>query len=91
MRKKKDDGLKAIICLAVATLAVGGASIAVSSMAPELQKEDLSFLSRSFERHFNERPYLKHYCYLFLSLTTMENPDKMQGERRKKESLWPVH
>ena len=32
MRKKKDDGLKAIICLAVATLAVGGASIAVSSM-----------------------------------------------------------
>ncbi len=32
MRKKKDDGLKAIICLAVATLAVGGASIAVSKM-----------------------------------------------------------
>ena len=32
MRKKKDDGLKAIICLAVATIAVGGASIAVSQM-----------------------------------------------------------
>ncbi len=27
---------------------------------PELQKDDMSFLSRSFERHFNERPYLKH-------------------------------
>ena len=32
MRKKKDDGLRAIICLAVATVAVGGASIAVSRM-----------------------------------------------------------
>ena len=27
---------------------------------PELQKDDMSFLSRSFDRHFNERPYLKH-------------------------------
>ena len=32
---------------------------------PELQKEDMSFLSRSFERHFNERPYLRHTCYLY--------------------------
>ena len=32
MKKKKDNGLKAIICLAVATIAVGVASIAVSSM-----------------------------------------------------------
>ena len=31
---------------------------------PELEKDDMSFLSRSFERHFNERPYLKHSCYL---------------------------
>ena len=42
------------------------------SYTPELQKEDLSFLSRSFERHFNERPYLKHYCYLFLTKTTKD-------------------
>ena len=34
---------------------------------PELQKDDMSFLSRSFERHFNERPYLKHTCYLYLT------------------------
>ena len=27
----------------------------------------MSFLSRSFERHFNERPYLKHTCYLYLT------------------------
>jgi len=33
---------------------------------------DTSFLSRSFERHFNERPYLNHYCYLFLTKTTKE-------------------
>ena len=39
---------------------------------PELQKEDLSFLDRSFERHFNERPYLAHKCYLFLTKTTKE-------------------
>jgi conjugation system TraG family ATPase len=39
---------------------------------PEIQKEDLSFLSRSFERHFNERPYLNHACFLFLTKTTKE-------------------
>ena len=30
------------------------------------------FLSRSYERHFNERPYLNHRCYLFLTKTTRE-------------------
>lgn len=39
---------------------------------PELQKEEMSFLSRSFERHFNERPFLYHRCYLFLTKTTKE-------------------
>ena len=39
---------------------------------PELQKDDMSFLSRSFERHFNERPYLKHTCFLYLTKTTKE-------------------
>ena len=34
--------------------------------------EDASFLSRSFERHFNERPYLRHSCYLFITKTTKE-------------------
>ena len=32
MRRKKDNGFKAIVCLAVATIAVGAASIAVSKM-----------------------------------------------------------
>ena len=39
---------------------------------PEIQKDGLSFLSRSFERHFNERPFLNHTCYLFLTKTTKE-------------------
>ena len=45
---------------------------------PELHKDDMSFLSRSFERHFNERPYLKHTCYLYLTKTTKER-NRMQS------------
>ena len=39
---------------------------------PDIERDELSFLSRSFERHFNERPFLNHYCYLFLTKTTKE-------------------
>jgi len=39
---------------------------------PDICKDDLSFLSRSFERHFNERPFLNHSCYLFLTKTTKD-------------------
>ncbi|KAA6330221.1 Type IV secretion system protein virB4 [termite gut metagenome] len=39
---------------------------------PVTDKEDMSFLSRSFERHFNERPYLNHTCFLYLTKTTKE-------------------
>ena len=42
------------------------------SYKPELQQEEMSFLSRSFERHFNERPFLNHRCFLFLTKTTKE-------------------
>ena len=35
-------------------------------------RENLSFLSRSYEMHFNERPFLNHKCYLFLTKTTKE-------------------
>ena len=45
---------------------------------PDLQKEDMSFLSRSFERHFNERPFLNHACYLFLTKTT-KNRSRQQS------------
>lgn len=41
--------------------------------APEIPGTDeMSFLSRSFQRHFNERPFLNHYCYLMLTKTTKE-------------------
>lgn len=39
---------------------------------PETGDQEMSFLSRSFERHFNERPFLKHSCYLYLTKTTKE-------------------
>ena len=38
----------------------------------EKLQQDLSFLSSSFERHFKERPYLNHNCYLYLTKTTKE-------------------
>ena len=47
---------------------------------PDIRKDELSFLSRSFERHFNERPYLHHTCYLFLTKTTRE--------RSRQQSNW---
>lgn len=39
---------------------------------PDLQKDEQSFLSKSYERHFNERPFLNHYCYLYITKTTKE-------------------
>lgn len=33
----------------------------------EFSKEDKSFLTRSSERFFNERPYLDHQCYIMLT------------------------
>lgn len=45
---------------------------------PEIKQNEMSFLSRSFERHFNERPYLNHTCYLFLTKTTKER-SRMQS------------
>lgn len=37
---------------------------------PDLEEKEHSFLSRSFQMHFNERPFLNHYCYVFLTKTT---------------------
>ena len=39
--------------------------------APE-DSSERSFLARSYERHFNERPYLRHSCYLYVTKTTPE-------------------
>ena len=40
--------------------------------SPQIKEGEKSFLNRSFERHFNERPFLNHSCYLFLTKTTKE-------------------
>lgn len=40
--------------------------------SPGFKTEEQSFLSKSYERHFNERPYLNHKCYLYLTKTTRE-------------------
>ena len=42
------------------------------SMDNRDSEEELSFLARSFEQHFNERPYLNHACFLYLTKTTKE-------------------
>lgn len=42
------------------------------SYSPGFKTEEQSFLSKSYERHFNERPYLNHRCYLYLTKTTRE-------------------
>lgn len=39
---------------------------------PKMEQENLSFLGKSYQQHFNERPFLNHYCYLFLTKTTKE-------------------
>lgn len=44
---------------------------------PKSTEIGLSFLSRASERHFNERPYLHHSVYLFLTKT---NKQRMQRQ-----------
>jgi conjugation system TraG family ATPase len=38
-----------------------------SKFEPDFKSEDSSFLTRSSERFFNERPFLDHSCYIFLT------------------------
>ena len=38
-----------------------------SKFEPDFTGKDLSFLTRSSERFFNERPFLDHSCYIFLT------------------------
>jgi conjugation system TraG family ATPase len=51
-----------------------------SKYAPDFTKEDTSFLTRSSERFFNERPFLDHACYIFLT--------KKPAGRRSSTSLF---
>ncbi len=38
-----------------------------SKYAPDFSKTDSSFLSRSSDQFFNERPFLDHHCYILLT------------------------
>ncbi|HEY0055742.1 MAG TPA: TraG family conjugative transposon ATPase [Pedobacter sp.] len=38
-----------------------------SKYVPDFEKEDISFLSRSSDRFFNERPFLKHTSFILLT------------------------
>ncbi len=40
--------------------------------SPDMTKEGLSFLAKSYQQHFNERPFLNHYCYVFITKTSKE-------------------
>ncbi len=41
-----------------------------SKYEPDFIKDDNSFLSRSSDRFFNERPFLDHHCYIMLTKKT---------------------
>ena len=38
-----------------------------SKYKPDFEKNDVSFLSRSSDRFFNERPFLEHKCFILLT------------------------
>ncbi|PSL42823.1 conjugation system TraG family ATPase [Chitinophaga niastensis] len=45
-----------------------------SKFKPDFTDTEQSFLTRSSNRHFNERPFLDHECYIYL--TKIANPSK---------------
>lgn len=45
---------------------------------PDFQKE-MTFFERSNEKHFYERPYLRHFCYLFVTKTTKERMNQQSN------------
>ena len=49
---------------------------------PDFSWTDTSFLSRSSERFFNERPYLDHHCYILLT--------KKPANRKTASSLFSI-
>jgi conjugation system TraG family ATPase len=59
--------IKAIKVLPVNTILHKQDWFTEAKYKPEFAKEDNSFLSRSSERFFNERPYLDHQCYILLT------------------------
>ncbi len=50
---------------------------------PDLEQGDDSFLTQAFHRHFIERPYLNHHCYLYIS----KLPKFRQKQKSNQHSL----
>lgn len=51
-----------------------------STYQPDFEKEDNSFLSKSSDQYFNERPFLQHDCYIYLT--------KLPANRKPATSLF---
>ena len=49
----------------------------------DYEQGDDSFLTQAFQRHFAERPYLNHYCYLYIS----KLPKFRQKQKSNRHSL----
>lgn len=47
--------------------------------AADLAQVEMSFLAKSCQLHFNERPFLNHYCYLFITKPSKERM-RMQSD-----------
>ncbi|SKC18630.1 TraG family conjugative transposon ATPase [Dyadobacter psychrophilus] len=61
-----------------------------SLYAADFTKEDNSFLSTSSERHFNERPFLDHFCYIFITKKpTGRKPSSSMLSNLIRESIVP--
>jgi conjugation system TraG family ATPase len=50
---------------------------------PDMEQGDDSFLTQAFHRHFVERPYLNHHCYLYIS----KLPKFRQKQKSNQHSL----
>jgi conjugation system TraG family ATPase len=59
--------IKAIKVLPVGTVLYKQDWFTEANYKADFTKEDTSFLTRSSERFFNERPYLNHSCYILLT------------------------
>ena len=73
------DFVKALTLLPSYTLMHKQDWFMAENYVPQYHPE-ISFLSRSFEQHFFERPFLNHYAYIFLT--------KYPKERMKTNSLY---
>lgn len=56
----------------------------------DFTKDGLTFLARSSEKFFNERPYLDHKCYLYLTQKTERKPNSPLASTLIRSSLVPI-